>query len=122
MTTALQIVKEYFPEVTDVEDGTKDIEVEVTKRDNDSADVRNHKGCAMAVACKRKQEADGVIISVNTAYIIKGKKAKRYKLPESVSREVISFDRNGGFSPGEYHLRPPRTSEVLGAHPKDRGR
>jgi CheY-specific phosphatase CheX len=90
MPTALRIVKKFFPEVTDVEDAEKSQVIEVT--------------CAMAVACKRKYNLDGVIISVKTAYLIKGKKAKRFSLPESVSREIVSFDRDSGFAAGQYRL------------------
>lgn len=111
---ALRIVQEYFPNVKTVTDATRFITVEVTKRDSNSAQVRNHKACAMAVACKRKMQAEGVIVAVSTAYVINGTKAERYKLPESVSREVVSFDRNGGFAEGEYSLRPPSRCEQLG--------
>jgi hypothetical protein len=107
MPTALAIVRKFFPEVSTVEDGRRKVRVEVTKKDGNSAAVRNHKACAMAVACKRSMNLDGVVISVNRAYLIKGDTAVRYALPESVSREVVSFDRNGGFAPGEYELRKP---------------
>lgn len=93
---ALRLVQKYYPEVTKVIDGKKPIRVEVTKKDSNSAAVRDHKACAMAVACKRKLNLDGVLISVSTAYLVKGKKATRFQLPPSVSREVVSFDRHGG--------------------------
>jgi hypothetical protein len=60
----------------------------------------------MAVACKRITKADGVIVAISTAYIIKGKKAYRYEVPKSVQREIVSFDRDAGFAPGEYELTP----------------
>lgn len=104
MATALQIVQQVFPNVTKVVDATKDTQVEVTKRDTNSATVRNHKACAMAVACKRKMDLDGVIMSVSTAYLIKDNKATRYKVPPSVAREIVAFDRNASFEPGEYKL------------------
>lgn len=112
---AINIVQEYFPEVMHVEDADTDIDIEVTNKDSQSAVVRNHKGCAMAVACKRKMKLDGVIISVSTAYLVKDGVATRYKLPESVSREVVSFDRKGGFSSGQYSLKAPAESAKLGA-------
>lgn len=108
MKNALAIVQEFFPDVTSVADAKDNITVEVTKRDSNSAQVRNHKACAMAVACKRKMQADGVIVAVSTAYVINGKKAHRC--------EVISFDRNGGFAEGEYSLRSPSKCERLGNH------
>jgi hypothetical protein len=110
---SLAIVRKYFPKVTEVEDGDTKLQVEVTSADSKSAAVRNHEACAMAVACKRKFKADGVIVSISTAYIIKGKKAIRYEVPEAVQREIVSFDREAGFAPGEYELRPVPPTETL---------
>ena|SRR5579863_4573141 len=115
MSEALKIVQEYFPGVLSVKDAKEPIIVQVTKQDNNSAKVRDHKACAMAVACKRAEHADGVIVSVMTAYVIKGTTATRYHLPESVSREVVSFDRDAGFQPGEYTMIPPCATSRLGA-------
>jgi len=112
---ALGIVRTYFPKVTRVSDADAPLEVEVTKADRKSALVCNHNGCAMAVACKRLTKADGVIVSLTTAYIIKGNHATRYDLPESVSREVVSFDREAGFGEGSYHLQPFSKVSRLGA-------
>src|SRR5438132_1949272 len=113
--SVLDNVRRFFPEVRVVKDAKHDSLVEVSRYDSNSAVVRSHKACAMAVACKRKFHADGMIVSVGTAYVVKGKSATRYRLPESVSREVVSFDRNGGFSPGEYRLVAPKESQRLGA-------
>jgi hypothetical protein len=104
MPTALQVVQKFFPEVTEVEDAKKNQLIEVTKRDESVANKKSHKTCAMAVACKRKFDLDGVVISVGRAYLVKGNKARRFMLPPSVSREVVFFDRDGGFEPGEYEL------------------
>lgn len=114
MATALQIVQQAYPQVEKVKDAARNIKIEVARRDTNSATVKNHKACAMAVACKRKLEADGVIISVSTAYVIKDKVATRYKVPPSVAREVVSFDRNGGFEEGEYELKAPGKAQQLG--------
>ena len=104
MATALQVVKKFFPEVEEVVDASRNEVIEVTDRDQKVAKKKSHKTCAMAVACKRKFNLDGVVISLNRAYLIKGKKARRFVLPESVSREVVSFDRDGGFEAGSYEL------------------
>jgi hypothetical protein len=92
----------------------KNARVEVTKADASSKAVRDHAGCAMAVACKRKFHLDSVIISRSVAYLVKGSQARRFKLPVSVSREVVSFDRGAGFSPGEYELSKVEKSNRLG--------
>ena len=114
MPSALSIVQKFFPEVDSVEDGKSDLEIEVTKRITQSAAVKNHKKCAMAVACEKQFDMDGAVVSVNIAYLVKGTKAFRYLVPESVSREVISFDRNGGFAPGSYTLQKPNSAHRLG--------
>jgi hypothetical protein len=113
---ALSHVQKFFPNVTEVEDATGETTIEVTQKDTNSSAVRNHKGCAFAVACKRKMALDGVIVSIRTAFVIKGNKAVRYRVPESVSREIVSFDRNAGFAPGEYKLTPFSESLKLGAN------
>ena len=118
MASALDIVQKVFPNVTSVVDATKDNKIEVTKKDTTSATVRNHKACAMAVACKRKLELDGVIMSISTAYLIKGNKATRYKVPQAVSREIVAFDRDATFEPGEYHLKAISKGQTLG---RDKG-
>ena len=112
--SALSNVQASFPGVTRVVDAKKDTAFEVTKADTKSAAVRNHTACAAAVACKRKLELDGVIMSVNTAYLIKGNTATRYKVPESVGREITAFDRDAVFEPGDYQLKAPCQSERLG--------
>jgi hypothetical protein len=109
-------VQKFYPEVTTVKDATEDVDIEVTNRISQSAAVKNHKKCAMSVACERQLGADGAIVSVNVAYLIKGKSAVRYRVPESVSREVVSFDRNGGFAAGSYELKAPLKGHRIGEH------
>ena len=114
MATALQVVQKFFPNVKHVTDANRNAKIEVTKSDETNSKKKSHKTCAMAVACKRKFHLDGVIISVKRAYLIKGNRARRFNLPESVSREVTSFDRGGGFEPGEYELAKIPKNSALG--------
>ena len=121
MATALEVVRKFFPQVKSVVDATKNAHIEVTAQDDKVAKRKSHKTCAMAVACKRKFNLDGVIISANRAYLVKGTQARRFELPPSVSREVVSFDRGGGFEPGDYELSRPGPAHRLGAIPKSHG-
>ncbi|MDA4119962.1 MAG: hypothetical protein OK436_05190 [Thaumarchaeota archaeon] len=121
MPSAISVVRKFFPEVKFIEDAGRNAMIEVTKADEASAKRKSHKTCAMAVACKRKFSLDGVVISVNTAYLVKGDTAKRYVLPQSVSREVVSFDRDGGFAPGEYQLSKVPEARKLGKHDTGNG-
>jgi hypothetical protein len=115
MASSLNIVKKFFPKVKKVTDADEPAFLEVTEDDSKTGSRRDHNNCAFARACARKFRATGVIISVQTAYIIKGDEAIRYRLPQSVSREVVSFDRNAGFEGGQYELSKPVPSQRLGA-------
>lgn len=109
MPSSLAIVQKFFPEVKSVSDARKKLRVSVNEKDTRDSTKKNHKACAMAVACKRSFRLSGVVISRQRAYLVDGDKAVRYALPSSVSREVVSFDRGGGFAEGEYELtKPPK--------------
>lgn len=112
---ALRVVQKFFPGVTSVIDADRAAVIEVTARDANPRAAKNHEECALAVACKRAFRVDGVIIARSTAYLIKGKKARRFKLPPGTAREIVSFDRGAGFSPGTYILSAVPTGAKLGA-------
>ena len=113
---SLTIVRFFFPEVQKVTDSEKSALVEVTPSDASHGDVKNHKTCALAIACKRFFHADGVIIGLTTSYIIKGKIATRFLNPDSISREITSFDRKAGFDIGFYNLCAVSPGRRLGVH------
>lgn len=122
--SALSIVRAYYPGVTMVADSRKSVTINVSKEDCTKANSKQPSACAIARACRRKY--DGAVISLSTAYLIRGSKAFRFKVPVSVSRELVSFDRNHNFAPGEYTLNAPSASLRLGprrhSQPKDKGR
>jgi hypothetical protein len=111
---SLAMVRQYFPKAETVEDADKPVIVEVTKADNDNADVKSHRTCALAIACKRFFHADGVIIGLTTSWIVRGKIATRFRNAGTVSREITSFDRRAGFDEGLYLLTPASPSNRLG--------
>jgi len=104
MASALHIVQHFFPNVTRVTDADENVRLEVTSADDKVASKKDHNGCALAVACKRRFGLEGVIISRTTAYLVRLRSAIRYQLPPSTSREIVSFDRGAGFAPGVYQL------------------
>jgi hypothetical protein len=104
-------VNKHFPKVTRIKDADKALAIEVTANDEKYSKRKDHEQCAMAVACKRAYHADGVIIARSIAYLIKGDVAVRFRVPERVSREIISFDRGAGFNPGIYELSIPVPSD-----------
>lgn len=106
-SVALKIVQKYHPKVKRVVDAKKPIVITVTPEDGTTDGVRDHTKCAFAQACERQEHADAAIVSVRSAYVVKGDKAVRYRVPETVSREVVAFDRSNGdgFAPGKYQLK-----------------
>lgn len=103
----LLMLQRKHPHVTSVQDADEDVLVEVTNQDDRNSKKKNHAECALATACKRQEKVTAAVVSVSKAYIIRGNTAIRYDMPESASREVVSYDRNGGFAPGKYKLRAP---------------
>jgi len=111
---ALHLVRKYFPQVEIVVDSGKSVIIEVTPGDASSRDLKNPAACAFARATKRTFVADGVIIGRTTSYVVINKKASRYMNPETVTREIVSFDRGAGFYPGIYVLSRVNPSRRLG--------
>ena len=110
-------VKRLFPQVTSAIDSTKPVEVSVSAKDCRDAEKLNPSECALAHAAKRELHADAVIIGMSTSYVIKGKTAVRFHTPESVRREIVSFDRHQDFAPGDYYLTPKSPGSKLGVYP-----
>jgi len=107
-------VKRLFPQVTQAYDSDKIVEVTVNRKDCKTGKKKDPNECAMARAFKREMHVNGAIIGLTNSYLIKGDKAIRFATPESVKREIISFDRHQDFNPGEYILVPPPPSKRLG--------
>jgi len=114
MANALSIVRKFYPNVKSIKDATKPLVIEVTPADVKTSRVKSHRGCALAVACKRKMHLDGAVISRSIGYLVKDRAATRYLLPESATREVVAFDRGGTFEPGDYKLMVPHENVRLG--------
>lgn len=100
----LSSIQKFYPNVKSIVSPKKPVIIEVTKRDATSGKRRNHKACALAVACEKKFNAEGVVIGRTTAFVIKGNTALRFALPPSIGREITSFDRGSDFAPGTYQL------------------
>lgn len=108
------VIKSFYPEVRRIVDATEPLLITVTKQDCKGANKKEMDSCALARALERT-EGVHALISRSVAYIIKGKTARRYQLPESVTREIVTFDRFKGFTPGDYRLCKPYPTNRLGA-------
>jgi len=112
---ALSRIKKYFPNVTTVSDEIKKgIVIHVEERDCQNSKKGNFDECALALAVKRELKVDGALIGTAYSYLIKGTHAVRYKTPETVTREIVSFDRHKDFSEGTYFLMRVNPSNRLG--------
>lgn len=110
--SALKIVQKYHPEVEEVVDATKAVTINVTSADCKAGEMKDPSACALAHAACRTY--DGAIISLSVAYLIRGKRATRYRVPGYTSRELVAFDRNNRFEPGKYTLLPVSPWHLLG--------
>lgn len=118
--SALGIIQKYHPNVKSVVDATEPLYIEVTKKDCKNGSSKEPGDCVIARACRREYE--GAVISMSVAYIVDGETAYRYMVPQSIAREVVSFDRAGMFQPGLYSLNAPVACQRLGAHLASRPR
>jgi hypothetical protein len=107
-------VRRMFPNVKHAFDADKPVEISVYRKDCKGAKKLNPSECALARAGKRELHADGVIIGMSSSYVIKGDTAVRFQTPESVSREIVSFDRHQDFAPGDYYLTPKSPAARFG--------
>ena len=107
-------VKKLFPQVEFAFDADKPVEISVEPRDCKDGRKLMPTECALARAARRELKADAVIIGMSTSYIIRGNTAIRFATPESVAREIVSFDRNQDFAPGDYYLTVKAPTNRLG--------
>lgn len=121
--SVLNRIKAHFPGVKDVVDATEPVFVEVLPEDGMKGRKKDPEGCAFARACLRKHLADGCIIGIGYSYLIKGSLAVRYVTPQTVGREITSFDRHQDFAEGQnYRLSAVGPSKRLGKkRPRKRG-
>jgi hypothetical protein len=110
-------VRQYFPGVKKVVDATANAAVAVEQQDCQGGEQLQPDECALARAIKREGRGDGAIVGLSYSYVVSGRTATRYRTPETVGREITSFDRHGDFAPGNYLLSAPSPSQRLGSRP-----
>lgn len=113
---SLALIKQYFPKVTTLIDATAPVLVEVTTEDSQKGKPKDPALCVFARACYRELKADGVMIGLTTAYVIKHKQAIRFKNPSSLQREIVVLDRGSKFAPGLYQISPCNPAARLGTY------
>ena len=93
-----------FPNVKTCRDAKHPVTIHVIANDCKIGKRKQSAECALAVATKRQFHAEGAVIGLSYSYLIKNQKAIRFKTPETVAREIVSFDRHHDFAAGSYKL------------------
>lgn len=94
-------------------DAKKPLAIVVTKNDIVNAKQKDSKCCAFARAAKRQFKAKNAYFFLGTAWIEHDDKLIRYKLPPSVQKEIVAFDRSKSMAEGKYQLTPPSKTSTL---------
>jgi len=93
------------------------LELHITKSDIRGATRNDPAKCAAAMACQRTFKTDAEVHISRTYIKTPDKKAWiRFITPQSISREIVAFDRSHTFSPGHYTLVAAPHSNRLGVH------
>jgi len=99
-----------------VVDATVPLPVHVTMADVRKGNTKDPGGCAAAQALMRECGFSQARVHLGRVYVEKPDRWVRFMTPESLSREIVAYDRKGkAFEPGEYRLRPPPPTAKLGA-------
>lgn len=102
------MLRKHYPDVDAVVDAKKRVVLNITREDIAFGKRKDHRTCGVAVCVRRQENVDGVIVGVRRVYFIKGRVATRFEPTESLSRELVAFDRGGTFDAGVYVLNPVR--------------
>lgn len=87
-------------------DADKSVIIQITQLDCERGSKKDPAKCAAALALKRITGCDECRVHIGCTYLRFGTKWLRYATPASLRAEIISFDRGGGFYPGDFQLHP----------------
>jgi hypothetical protein len=97
---------------TDIINAESPLTIDVPAPLTHSSRRRNAYHCVFAEACMKLPRVAEAIVHVSTAYIRwEGEDHfTRYRVPENLRAEIVSFDKTGSFTSGEYRLIPIQPS------------
>lgn len=96
-------------------DADEPLLLNVRPADVTGASSKDPRRCAFAKACKRMYRGvQQAYFYRGTAWLQYADRMVRYLLPDSVQREIVSFDRAGIIAAGSYRLVPAPPSDRLG--------
>jgi hypothetical protein len=87
-------------------DADKPVTIHITETDCERGSKKDPGKCAAALALKRDTACDESRVHLACTYLRFGDKWLRYATPSALKAEIISFDRGGGFYPGDFRLHP----------------
>lgn len=111
-------IRDAFPAVETVYDALEPVKLNVISKDKVGAEAKSQTKCVFAKAACRTFQADGAWIGIATTYLIFGNKAIRFKTPQTVARELVTYDRHKTMENGDYRLSRVPKCELL---PKGNG-
>jgi len=89
-----------------IENAKKALHLIITEQDVQEGNFRDPEGCVIARSCVRNGIVQKAKVYISTTYIQVKDKWYRYRTPQALQRELVSFDRGGEFYPGKYKLIP----------------
>jgi hypothetical protein len=87
-------------------DADTPVTIHITQADCERGSKKDPQKCAAALALKRDTSCDEPRVHLGCTYLRFGDRWLRYATPPSLKAEIISFDRGGGFYPGDFRLCP----------------
>ena len=90
----LSYMAKKHPDVTTAHDALEPVKLTLSDPDIKNGVAKDHTKCAFANAACRMLKADDAYVGIRMACLKFGTKLVRFKLPESVSREIVCFDRH----------------------------
>ena len=87
-----------------IEDSASPVLVTVTNHDVVNAKKKDSKDCAFSRAALRVPGVLGAYFFLKTAFLEYKDKIVRFTLPQSVQKEIVSFDRAQILAPGIYQM------------------
>lgn len=108
-----------------VVDATKPLRISVSKHDAATGRTKDPAKCAAARAILRTvADAKSARVHLGRTYVEMDDKWVRFKTPNSLKVELVSFDRGAlpTYSEGDYTLYVPSPTDRLGVRPKPAGK
>ena len=107
-----------------VVDATKPLRITISKRDASLGKTKDPGACAAARAIIRTlADVKGARVHLGRTYVEYPDKWVRYKTPNALKTEIVSFDRGARaeYAEGSYTLYAPAPTDRLGNRPKPTG-